>query len=150
MSDLAFRRARAEDIPAIVAMLADDPLGATRETDADSPAYKMAFEEISLNPHEMLVVGELAGEVVATMQLTFLPGMSRRGSRRALIEAVRVRGDQRGRGLGRQLIMWAINEARAAGCAVIQLTSDRSRADAHRFYESLGFEASHVGMKLML
>lgn len=144
------RRAKAEDIPAIVAMLADDPLGATRETDASFPGYQKAFEEISLDPNQMLVVGELAGEVVATMQLTFIPGMGRRGGKRALIEAVRVRGDQRGRGLGRRFIGWAIDEARAAGCAVVQLTSDRSRADAHRFYESLGFEATHVGMKLML
>ena len=144
------RLATVEDIPAIVAMLADDPLGATRETDAGSSGYKMAFEKISSDPNQLLVVGELAGEVVATMQLTFIPGLSRGGSTRALIEAVRVRGDQRGRGLGRRFIGWAIDEARAAGCAVIQLTSDRSRADAHRFYESLGFEASHLGMKLML
>ena len=144
------RAATAEDIPAIVAMLADDPLGATRETDASSPGYSMAFEEISLDPNQKLVVGEIGGEVVATMQLTIIPGLSRGGSKRALIEAVRVRGDQRGLGLGRQLIMWAIAEARACGCMVIQLTSDRSRTDAHRFYASLGFETSHVGMKLML
>lgn len=131
-------------------MLADDPLGAARETDAGFAGYQTAFEEISLDPHQMLVVGERAGEAVATMQLTFIPGMSRRGSRRAVIEAVRVRSDHRGRGLGRNLIMWAIDQARAAGCSVIQLTSDRSRGDAHRFYQSLGFEASHVGMKLML
>lgn len=147
---ITVRRARAEDIPAIVAMLADDPLGATRETDAGFPGYERAFEEISLDPHQRLVVGEVAGQVVATMQLTFIPGLSRRGGKRALIEAVRVRGDQRGKGLGRQLIAWAIDEARAAGCAVIQLTSDRTRTDAHRFYESLGFETTHVGMKLML
>ena len=150
MADLAVRRAAVGDIPAIVAMLADDPLGAARETDAGSSGYKRAFEKISSDPNQMLVVGELAGEVVATMQLTYIPGLSRGGSTRALIEAVRVRRDQRGRGLGRQFIGWAVDEARAAGCAVIQLTSDRSRADAHRFYESLGFEASHVGMKLML
>jgi GNAT superfamily N-acetyltransferase len=131
-------------------MLADDPLGATRETDASFPGYHVAFEEISSDPNQKLVVGEMDGEVVATMQLTIIPGLSRRGSKRALIEAVRVRGDRRGLGLGRQLIMWAIAEARAAGCVVIQLTSDRSRTDAHRFYASLGFEVSHVGMKLML
>ena len=131
-------------------MLADDPLGATRETDAGFTGYHRAFEEISSDPHQMLVVAERAGEAVATMQLTFIPGMSRRGSRRALVEAVRVRGDQRGLGLGRQLMLWAIDEARTAGCSVIQLTSDASRVDAHRFYGSLGFEASHVGMKLVL
>lgn len=144
------RRARAEDVPAIVAMLADDPLGAVRETDASFPGYHMAFEEISSDANQMLVVGEVGGQVVATMQLTFIPGLSRGGSKRALIEAVRVRGDHRGLGLGRQLIRWAIDEARAAGCVVIQLTSDMSRTGAHRFYASLGFEASHVGMKLML
>jgi GNAT superfamily N-acetyltransferase len=150
VSDLEIRRADRADIPAIVALLADDPLGATRETDAGFTGYHMAFEEISADPRQVLVVGERAGEAVATMQLTFIPGMSRRGSKRALIEAVRVRSDQRGLGLGRQLILWAIDEARAAGCSIIQLTSDMSRIDAHRFYRSLGFEASHVGMKLKL
>jgi GNAT superfamily N-acetyltransferase len=150
VSDLEIRRADRADIPAIVALLADDPLGATRETDAGFTGYHIAFEEISSDPRQVLVVGERAGESVATMQLTFIPGMSRRGSKRALVEAVRVRSDQRGLGLGRQLILWAIDEARAAGCSIIQLTSDMSRVDAHRFYRSLGFEASHVGMKLML
>jgi GNAT superfamily N-acetyltransferase len=150
VSDLEIRRARREDVPAIVAMLADDPLGAARETDPGFIGYQIAFEEISADPHQALVVAERGGEVVATMQLTFIPGISRRGARRALVEAVRVRGDQRGAGLGRELMQWAIDEARASGCAVIQLTSDKSRPDAHRFYESLGFKASHVGMKLTL
>lgn len=150
MSDLEIRRARREDVPAIVGLLRDDPLGAARETDPGFYGYSSAFEEISADPHQTLVIGRRDGEVVACMQITFIPGMSRRGMRRALIEAVRVRSDQRGGGLGRQMIQWAIDEARRAGCGMVQLTSDSSRVDAHRFYASLGFEATHVGMKLPL
>jgi GNAT superfamily N-acetyltransferase len=150
VSDLEIRSARLEDVPAIVALLADDTLGARREGDPSSPAYAAAFADIAADPRQLLAVGTLDGEIVATMQLTIIPGLSRQGAKRALIEAVRVHGDQRGRGLGRQLITWATDEARAQGCAVVQLTTDRSRVDAHRFYESLGFEASHVGMKLAL
>ncbi len=150
MSDLEIRAAEIGDVPAIVAMLADDPLGAAREGDPGDAGYRMAFLEITADPQQKLVVGVQRGEVVATLQLTVIPGLSRRGARRALIEAVRVRGDLRGTGLGRQLIQWAIDEARGQRCAMIQLTSDRSRTDAHRFYESLGFEATHLGMKLAL
>jgi GNAT superfamily N-acetyltransferase len=139
-----------EDVPAIVTLLADDSLGARREGDPSSPAYTSAYADIAADPRQLLTVGTLDGEIVATMQLTIIPGLSRLGSKRLLIEAVRVRGDRRGRGLGRQLITWAIDEARARGCAVVQLTSDKSRTDAHRFYESLGFEGGHVGMKLVL
>jgi len=150
VSDLRIRRATAADLPAIVGMLADDHLGALREAAADDPAYAAAFAEIAADPHQWLVVGELADEVVAMMQLTIIPGIGRKGARRALIEAVRVRSDLRGGGLGRSLIRWAIDTARAEGCAVVQLTSDKSRTDAHRFYDSLGFTASHVGYKLAL
>jgi GNAT superfamily N-acetyltransferase len=150
VSDLEIRPATIDDVPAIVAMLADDPLGATREGDPGDLGYQMAFMEIAADPQQKLVVGVLEAEVVATMQLTIIPGLSRKGSKRALIEAVRVRSDQRGAGLGRRLIHWAIDEARSNNCVVIQLTSDKSRVDAHRFYESLGFEISHLGMKLML
>ncbi len=131
-------------------MLADDPLGATREGDPGDVRYQTAFLEIAADPQQNLVVGVLGAEVVATMQLTIIPGLARIGSKRMLIEAVRVRRDQRGSGLGRQMIGWAIAEARHKGCAVVQLTSDKTRADAHRFYESLGFESSHLGMKLAL
>lgn len=142
------RRALAEDVPAIVAMLADDPLGARRERPGDA-AYAEAFEEIDSDPRQVLAVAVADGEVVGTLQLTFIPGLSRLGSTRALIEAVRVRTDQRGNGLGARLIRWAIDTARARGAAVVQLTTDASRTDAHRFYERLGFEATHVGMKLI-
>lgn len=150
MSDLEIRDATVDDVPAIVAMLADDPLGAIREGDPRDSSYTKAFLEIAADPQQKLVVGVLGAEVVATMQLTIIPGLSRMGSKRALIEAVRVRSDQRGAGLGRRIILWAIDEARSMGCVVVQLTSDKSRTDAHRFYESLGFETSHLGMKLML
>lgn len=148
MDEPTIRRARAEDVEHIVAMLADDPLGATRESAGD-PGYAKAFAEIDADERQLLVVAEAGGEVVATMQLTFIPGLSRRGATRALIEAVRVRTDQRGGGLGARLITWAIEAARERGAAMVQLTTDASRADAHRFYERLGFVASHVGMKLI-
>ncbi|GAB3468992.1 GNAT family N-acetyltransferase [Actinophytocola sediminis] len=149
MNRTNIRRATVADVPAIVAMLADDPLGATRESPGD-PAYAAAFAEIDRDERQYLAVAELDGEVVGTLQLTFIPGLSRRGATRALIEAVRVRADQRGAGLGRRLAEWAIEQARSRGAAMVQLTTDASRVDAHRFYEKLGFVPSHVGMKLAL
>jgi GNAT superfamily N-acetyltransferase len=142
------RRAAAADVPAIVSMLADDPLGARRERPGD-PAYTAAFEEIAADPRQYLAVAIADDEVVGTLQLTFIPGLSRVGATRALIEAVRVRSDRRGSGLGGELVRWAITEARSRGAALVQLTTDASRKDAHRFYERLGFEATHVGMKLV-
>ncbi|WNV91856.1 GNAT family N-acetyltransferase [Umezawaea sp. Da 62-37] len=130
-------------------MLADDPLGATRERPGD-PAYAAAFEEVDGDPRQVLAVAVLGDEVVGTLQLTCTPGLSRMGMTRATIEAVRVRADQRGRRLGEALVGWAIDEARARGCGTVQLTTDASRVDAHRFYERLGFTPSHVGMKLGL
>ena len=146
---MLIRRARLTDVEHIVAMLADDPLGATREKPGD-PGYATAFAEIDGDPRQYLAVAELDGEVVGTLQLTFIPGLSRAGSTRALIESVRVRADQRGNGLGRQMIEWCVAEARRRGCVLVQLTTDASRVDAHRFYERLGFVPSHVGMKLAL
>ena len=143
------RRAVASDVPAIVAMLADDPLGARRERPGD-PSYAEAFAEIDADPRQVLAVAVAGDEVVGTLQLTFIPGLSRLGSTRALIEAVRVRSDQRGGGLGAELVRWAIETARTRGAALVQLTTDASRKDAHRFYERLGFQATHVGMKLIL
>ncbi|MGP3967887.1 GNAT family N-acetyltransferase [Streptomyces sp. 6N223] len=145
------RRARSGDVPAIVAMLADDPLGASRESPGDLAPYRAAFERIDTTPGQLLVVAEdTGGRVVGTLQLSFLPGLSRRGASRALIEAVRVHADERGAGLGTRLVRWAVEEARRRGCAVVQLTSDASRAEAHRFYERIGFRPTHVGFKLML
>jgi GNAT superfamily N-acetyltransferase len=145
-----FREAVREDLPAIVAMLADDMLGKTRESPVVDDAYERAFAEVDADPRSLLVVAEDGGEVVACMQVVYLRGLGRHGAERALVEAVRVRSDRRGLGLGSRFITWAVEQARARGCAVVQLTSDRARVDAHRFYASLGFVASHVGMKLVL
>ncbi|MDQ3576234.1 MAG: GNAT family N-acetyltransferase [Actinomycetota bacterium] len=149
MATVLIRDARADDVAAIVALLADDPLGAARESPGD-PRYLAVFAEISADPHQVLVVADVDGSVVGTLQLTFTPGLSRIGSTRATIEGVRVRSDQRGNGLGQRLFEWAIAEARSRGAAILQLTTDASREDARRFYERVGFVASHVGMKLAL
>jgi GNAT superfamily N-acetyltransferase len=143
------RRARRADVDAIVAMLADDELGARRENPGD-PRYLAAFDALDADPNQFLAVAELDGEVIGTLQLTYLAGLSRLGATRAQIEAVRVRSDQRGTGLGTVLFDWAIEQARERGAALVQLTTDASRTDAHRFYERLGFVASHVGMKMPL
>ncbi|MFH9858707.1 GNAT family N-acetyltransferase [Streptomyces sp. NPDC017202] len=150
MGDLEIRTAVAEDIPAIVDMLADDPLGARRESPDDLIPYLSALERISADANQRLVVAVREGRVVGTLQLTIVPGLSRRGATRSIIEGVRVHADERGGGLGTRFIEWAIEESRREDCRLVQLTSDSARTDAHRFYERLGFEASHVGFKLQL
>ncbi|MER7620408.1 GNAT family N-acetyltransferase [Streptomyces sp. NPDC126503] len=150
MSDLEIRPATVEDLPAIVAMLADDPLGATRESPDDLSPYLAAFERLAGDPHQHLVVAVREAKVVGTLQLTIIPGLSRRGATRSIIEGVRVHADERGSGLGTRFIEWAVEESRRQGCVLVQLTSDVTRTDAHRFYERLGFEASHVGFKKSL
>jgi ribosomal protein S18 acetylase RimI-like enzyme len=149
---MILRDARRDDVPAIVRMLADDALGAARERLEDPlpQAYYDAYEAIAGDPSNRLLVAEVDGEVVGTLQLSFLRHISRQGSTRAEIESVRVAGHRRGTGLGREMIGQAIEIARARGCAMVQLASDVSRTDARRFYERLGFVASHVGMKLAL
>jgi GNAT superfamily N-acetyltransferase len=152
-SSVVLRRARADDVPAIVTLIAADQLGAARDganTAEDLIAYQQAFRAIDSDPAHLLVVAESGHEVVATMQLSFIPGLARRGALRAQIEAVRVHEAFRGRGLGAAMLAWAIGEARHRGCALVQLTTDKSRTSAHRFYERLGFVASHEGMKLAL
>ncbi|WP_159324921.1 GNAT family N-acetyltransferase [Streptomyces tendae] len=150
MGDLDIRPATAEDVPAVVAMLADDPLGAQRESPDDLEPYLAAFERLTTDPNQHLVVAVRDGRVVGTLQLTIIPGLSRRGATRSIIEGVRIHGDERGSGLGTQLIEWAIDESRRQDCSLVQLTSDKTRTDAHRFYERLGFTASHTGFKLQL
>ncbi|GAA0445910.1 GNAT family N-acetyltransferase [Streptomyces stramineus] len=150
MSDTEIRRATADDIPALVKLLADDPLGAQRETPEDLAPYRAAFARIAADPHQHLVVAVRDGRTVGTLQLTLIPGLSRRGASRALIEAVRVDSEERGGGLGTRLVEWAVGTARDAGCRLVQLTSDATRIEAHRFYERLGFEASHLGFKFQL
>jgi len=150
MGDLEIRPAASEDVASIVAMLADDPLGARRESPDDLAPYLTALDRLSADPNQHLVVAVREGRVVGTLQLTIIPGLSRRGSTRSIIEGVRVHADERGSGLGTRLIEWAIEESRRHNCQLVQLTSDVTRTDAHRFYERLGFEASHVGFKLPL
>ncbi len=144
------RAARRDDVPAIVALLADDVLGASRETPDDLAPYEEAFERVAADRGQHLVVADRDGRVVGTLQLTVQPGLSRRGATRTIIEGVRVASSERGSGLGTQLVEWAVEESRRLGCALVQLTSDASRLDAHRFYERLGFEKSHVGFKKVL
>ena len=146
----AFRRATRADVPDIVRMLADDILGAKREqyTLPLPESYYTAFEAIDADPHNELVVVELDGQVVGVLQLTYIPYLTYRGGWRALIEGVRVDSSVRASGIGRKLFMWAIERVQSKGCHLVQLTSDKARPDAMRFYESLGFVASHEGMKL--
>ncbi len=150
MGDLDIRAAATDDVPALVALLADDPLGAQRESPDDLAPYFAALKRLSADPNQHLVVAVREGRVVGTLQLSISPGLSRRGSTRSVIEAVRVHADERGSGLGTRLIEWAIDASRRQGCRLVQLTSDTTRTDAHRFYERLGFQASHVGFKLQL
>ncbi|MFI9767649.1 GNAT family N-acetyltransferase [Streptomyces sp. NPDC052415] len=150
MGDLEIRPATAADVPAIVALLADDPLGAQRESPDDLAPYMAALDRLSRDPNQRLMVAEREGRVVGTLQLTLVPGLSRKGATRSIIEAVRIHADERGSGLGTRFVEWAVDESRRQGCQLVQLTSDASRTDAHRFYERLGFEASHVGFKRVL
>jgi GNAT superfamily N-acetyltransferase len=150
---VVLRRAALPDVPAIIALLADDELGATRDgirTETDLAVYQQAFGAIDRDAAQLLVVGDADGRLVATLQLMFLPGLSHRGGVRAQIESVRVAAELRGHGLGQAMMAWAIDEARRRGCRLVQLSTNKSRSDAHRFYERLGFVASHEGMKLPL
>lgn len=147
---LQFRHARRADLDTIIALLADDVLGSQRE-DISVPAaacYVRAFDAIERDPNQYLAVAERDGAVVGCLQLTFIPGLSRRGLWRGQIESVRVAAHERGAGTGRTLFEWAIGQCREHGCGMVQLTTDKSRSDARRFYESLGFVATHEGMKL--
>jgi GNAT superfamily N-acetyltransferase len=152
VDEITFRLAMRADVPAILALLADDELGAAREvvTEDVDTAYWSAFEAIDADPRNELIVAERGGTVVGTCQLTFTPSLSRRGAERMTIEAVRVSSALRGRGTGRSMMVWALDRARERGCALAQLTTDKRRTDAHRFYASLGFVASHEGFKLAL
>ncbi|GIL40463.1 GNAT family N-acetyltransferase [Roseiterribacter gracilis] len=150
MSELQFRPATRDDIVAIVALLVDDELGAKREDPSDLAPYRTAFEAIESNPMHELIVATKDGVVVGCCQITILHNLSRRGSTRALLEAVRVAGTMRGQKVGEQLVHYAIARAKARGAVLLQLTSDKRRDKAIRFYERLGFVASHEGMKLVL
>lgn len=150
ISAVTIRRARRDDVAAIVAMLADDPLGSARERIEEPlpPSYFRAFEAVEKDPNIQLVVAEKGGIVVGCLQLCILPGLSSQGSSRALIEDVRVASHCRSRGIGEQLVQWAVAQARARGCRLVELLTHNSRIDAQRFYKRLGFAPSHVGMTL--
>ena len=144
-----FRAATLDDLPTIIALIADDGLGRGRE-DSSLPLdqrYLAAFAAVDADPNQLLAVVERDGLVVGTMQLSFIPGVSRLGSWRGQIEAVRIAATERGSGLGQMMMEWAIDQCRARGCSLVQLTSDKTRDGAHRFYERLGFTASHEGFK---
>jgi GNAT superfamily N-acetyltransferase len=152
VDDVTFREATAADLPALLRLLVDDDLAQARGGYAAevTPAVRAAFDAIERDPGNELWLGERDGEVVAMLQLTLIPGLSRGGMKRALVEAVRVRADLRGRGIGEALMRHVEQRAKAAGCGLIQLTTDRQRLAAHRFYERLGYVASHLGMKKKL
>lgn len=155
MSALTFRDATPDDIPVILQLgHAGDARG------PDTPPldnatlsdlrYRAAFDEMAANPNDRLVVAERDGEVVGTLQITIVLGLARFGMKRAMLENVHIRADQRGNGLGTEMVLWAIERSREAGCGMVQLTSNKVRLDAHRFYRKLGFQMSHEGFKLML
>lgn len=155
MTDLIFRDAIPADIPTILLL---GHAGDARGTDTPplppesltDPRYRAAFDEIDADPNHRLIVAERDGEIVGTLQISILPGMPRFGMRRGLLENVHIRADQRGNGLGSEMVRWAIERCRQAGCGLVQLTSNKVRLDAHRFYRKLGFEATHEGFKLFL
>ena len=155
MTDLIFRDATPADIPTMLRLShAGDARGKdTPPLDPASlsdPRYRAAFDEIAADPKHRLIVAERNGEVVGTIQLSFIPGMPNFGMKRGLLENVHIRTDQRGSGLGTEMVTWAIERCREAGCGVVQLTSNKLRLDAHRFYEKLGFAKTHEGFKLKL
>lgn len=146
---LLLREARRDDVPALVALYAEDELSTGGDDGSDLSRYLRAFDVIDADPAHLLMVAESAGAVVGTLQLSFLPTLVRRGSLRAQLEGVHVRADQRGAGVGSAMVRWAVDEARRRGCALVQLTSQKRRTDAHRFYVRLGFANSHEGFKVV-
>jgi len=147
---MILRKATRDEVPAIVRMLADDELGREREQAEDLQPYYAAYDAMANDPNNFILVAESRGEIVGTLQLTFIPGLARKAAKRAQIEAVRVSSRHRSEGLGQQMFEAAIDLARKEGCSLVQLTTDKKRPDAHRFYERLGFVATHEGMKLQL
>ena len=153
---MEFRLAKEEELSAIIKMLAEDALSVTGEQPSEKGAqppgegHRAAFREISADPNNELIVAVSGGELVGVFQLTFIPGLSHLGRKRAQIEGVRVAANRRGQGLGREMLLWAIARAREKGCRMVQLTSNKQRTDAIRFYKTLGFKPTHEGMKLIL
>ena len=152
MTELILRLATLNDVPAIRAMLGDDELGQTREDMSEQglQKYIIAFEAIENSTGDELWVAEEGGQIVGTWQVTYIPYLSRGGNIRCLIEAVRTASNKRGEGIGRKMMEFALDQARTKGCQLAQLTTDKTRLDAHRFYQKLGFVATHEGMKIQL
>lgn len=152
MTSLTFRAATTADLPFIVGLIVEDSVVATSDdpSDANGFGYTAALSAIDADPNQEMLIAELAGEAVGCFQLTYIPGLMRRGMWRGLVEVVHVSAAHRSRGLGGEMMAWAIERCRDRGCGMIQLTSSKKRVDAHRFYRRLGFEQSHEGFKLML
>jgi GNAT superfamily N-acetyltransferase len=150
--NVTMRAAVQDDLPEIVRLLAADAVTGNRERYSDPllPSYEEAFREISQDPNNELIVADLNGAVIGTLQLTFIPNLTLRGGKRALVEAVFIDQQYRGQGIGKKLMQWAIERARQRNCRMIQLTTNKARHDAQRFYEALGFTGSHIGMKYKL
>jgi len=150
--NLIYREAVEKDLRSLVMLFADDPLGASREDTSEplNPAYLAAFAAISADPNNELIIIENRGKLVGTLQLTFLPNLTRMGSWRCQIEGVRIHRDFRGKGLGTNFFEWVLQRAGQKGCKLVQLTSDKKRIEALRFYEGLGFQATHEGFKIFL
>ena len=150
--NIRFRLAKRSDLPSIVRMLADDDLGSRRERDEDPlpEAYYSAFEQIEHDPNHELIVAERNGEVIGTLHLMFLPSISYQGGLRAQIESVRVDKQFQSQGIGSAMMQWSMQRAKQRGAHIVQLTTHTTRADAHRFYERLGFQGTHLGMKISL
>jgi GNAT superfamily N-acetyltransferase len=146
---VVLREARRDDVPALVGLYAEDELSTGGDGGADLDPYLRAFDVIDADPAHLLVVALVGGDVVGTLQLSVLPALVRRGALRGQLEAVHVRADHRGSGVGSAMVRWAVEEARRRGCALVQLTSQKRRVDAHRFYVRLGFANSHEGFKLV-
>ena len=147
---VTIREARRKDLAAIVAMLADDELGRGRENPSDLDRYNLIFGQIEGDVRNAIMVAEVDGAIAGCFQITYITGLSRNGATRALIEGVRTHADHRGKGIGEAMMRHAVDMARARGCALVQLTSDKSRTRAHDFYRRLGFKMSHEGFKLDL
>ena len=152
MPDLIFRRATEADVPAIIRLLADDMLGSSRETTGveSLPQYLSAFRVVDADANQFLLVVDDGAAIVGTLQLTFIAGLAHRGLKRGQIEAVRVARDRRGENIGEKMLAWALEKCRREQCGTVQLTTDKARTDAHRFYDRLGFKPSHIGYKMKL
>jgi len=147
---MTLRDATAADLPAVLALLSEDVVGRPPEPPDVEPAHERAFAEIRDDPRNVLLVAEEGGELIACAQVTYIPGLTRHGAERCQVEGVRVRSDRRGEGIGEWLMAAIVAAARERGCGLVQLTTNKGRDDAHRFYVRLGFVASHEGMKLAL